>query len=212
MLVRTVRPLHRMITRVLHRIVARPQVYDAVQWLVGASAMRRRMSVQIARLAPLRVVIDVGGGTGAGKEALSADCTYVCLDIDPLKIQGFVQKNPGERGVVADATRMPLPDASVDAIILMFVAHHLADDLLDAFMREAVRVLRPDGHLVFADPLWEPGRWAGRVLWKYDRGSFPRTSAALRGALAKHFEITHWEEFAVWHAYVLAVGRPRKGG
>jgi len=198
-----------MLTRILHAIVAQPKVYDLVQFLAGASAMRRRMAARIAQLPAPQRIVDVGGGTGAGKEVIPPGCHYVCLDIDPQKIAGFVAKNPGELAIVADATRMPLPDASLDAVIFMFVAHHLTDDLLDDFVREAARVLRPTGSLVFADPLWAPRRWPGRILWRYDRGSHPRTPDRLREALSKHFDIRHWDRFAVWHAYVLAVATPR---
>jgi SAM-dependent methyltransferase len=201
-----------MLTRILHSIVARPKVYDLVQFLVGASAMRRRMAAQVAALGDIKTIVDVGGGTGAGKETIPAGCHYICLDIDPVKIRGFVEKNPGELAVVADATRMPLPDASLDAVIFMFVAHHLPDGLLEDFVAEAARVLKPTGSLIFADPLWAPRRWPGRLLWRYDRGSFPRRPERLREVLAKHFELGHWDQFAVWHAYVLAVGRPRTSG
>lgn len=199
-----------MLKRVLHSIVARPMVYDLVQFLAGASVMRKRMAAAVARLGRVERVLDVGGGTGAGREVIPPGTAYVCVDIDPLKIEGFVRKNPGSFAVVGDATRMPLGDASVDAVILMFVAHHLTDELLERFVAEAARVLRPTGRLVFADPLWAPRRWPGRVLWRYDRGSFPRTADRLRGALECGFDVEHWEEFAVWHRYVLAVAKAKK--
>lgn len=198
-----------MLTRILHSIVARPRVYDLVQFLAGASVIRRRMAARVTGLGKISLLVDVGGGTGAGREVVPPGVPYLCLDIDPVKICGFAAKNPGAWAAVADATRMPLPDASADAVILMFVAHHLGDEMLDAFLREAARVMRPGGALVFADPLWAPRRWPGRLLWRYDRGSHPRTAARLREALSRHFDVAHWDEFAVWHAYVLAVARPK---
>src|SRR4051794_29187859 len=176
-----------MLKRLLHSIVARPMVYDLVQFLAGAGVMRKRMARAVARVGAVRRVIDVGGGTGAGREVIPAGTTYVCVDIDPLKIAGFVRKNPGSLAVVGDATRMPLGDGSVDAVILMFVAHHLTDELLDRFVAEAARVLGSSGRLIFADPLWAPRRWPGRLLWRYDRGSFPRTAGRLRDALGRRF-------------------------
>src|SRR5918992_682199 len=50
---------------------------------------------------------------------------------------------------VVDALAMPYPDASVDAIIVNNVIHHLAYP--DRFFREAARVLRVGGHLLIQE-------------------------------------------------------------
>jgi ubiquinone/menaquinone biosynthesis C-methylase UbiE len=205
-------PPPRMLTRLIHRIVANPGVYDLVQFLAGASVARERVARQMRKLGPAPRIADVGGGTGAGRQAVGSRAAYVCLDIDPVKVRGFVKKYPDDFAVVADATRMPLADRSLDAVIFMFVAHHLDDELLRAFVREAARVLKSDGVLVFVDPLWAPRRWLGRLLWRFDRGSRPRTGGQLSEFISAHFEIVHVEWFAVWHEYALAVGRPRAAG
>src|SRR5215212_8945548 len=150
-----------MFTRIVHSIVAQPKVYDLVQFVVGASAMRRRMAARVAALGKLERVADVGGGTGAGRSVVPPGCRYLCMDIDPAAIGRFVEKNPGDWAVVADAARMPLPDRSLDAVICMFVAHHLTDELFERFVEEAARVLKPTGSLIFAEPLWAPRRWPG---------------------------------------------------
>jgi ubiquinone/menaquinone biosynthesis C-methylase UbiE len=200
-----------MLTRLIHRIVANPRVYDLVQLLAGASVVRDRLARRLRSLAPGSRIADVGGGTGAARQAVPPDAKYLCLDIDPLKLRGFARNHPDDFAVLADATRMPLGDGSLDAIVFMFVAHHLDDELHHAFLREAARVLKPEGFLVFIDPLWAPSRWPGRLLWRFDRGSRPRTADQLRAFISGDFDIVHWERFAAWHAYVLAVARPRPG-
>ena len=56
--------------------------------------------------------------------------------------------------VRADVKRLPLADASLDAVFSNSLLHHLADPL--PFWREVLRVLRPGG-LVFVRDLHRPG-------------------------------------------------------
>jgi ubiquinone/menaquinone biosynthesis C-methylase UbiE len=198
-----------MLTGLLHRIVARPRVYDACQFAAGATYLRRRLARAIAPLRGARVVIDIGGGTGGSRELWDTGTRYVCLDLDPVKLSGYLAKNPGGLALQADATELPLADRSVDAVVCTLVTHHLTDAQLDRMLGEATRVLRSDGRLVLMDAVWAPRRWAGRLLWRYDRGSFPRREDVIRGAIASHFDVAAWERLAVWHRYVLAVGRPK---
>jgi ubiquinone/menaquinone biosynthesis C-methylase UbiE len=199
-----------MLARLLHSVVARPLVYDLCQRAVGAKYVRERLAERIAPQRAARMVIDIGGGTGAARAMWGEDSRYVCLDVDPLKLSGYVAKNPGGLALLADATDVPLIDGGVDAVVCTSVTHHLTDPLLDRMLAEAARVLKPAGRLILLDALWVEKLWAGRLLWKYDRGSFPRTGETLREAIARHFDIDTWDEFAVWHRYALIVGRPRK--
>ena len=52
---------------------------------------------------------------------------------------------------VFDGTSLPVEDASRDAVLLLYVLHHSADDL--ALLREARRVLCPGGRIVVAEDL-----------------------------------------------------------
>ncbi len=83
------------------------------------------------------------------------------------------------------------------------VTHHLSGSSLAQLVAESARVLKSGGKLILADAVWTPTRWTGRILWKYDRGSYPRTAEALRTAISEDYTITHWERFAVYHEYVL---------
>ena len=199
------------VTGLLHRAVAHPRVYDACQVAAGAGVIRRRLARAVAGVrGSAATVVDIGGGTGAGRHLWRADARYACLDIDPEKLDGYLAKTPGGLAIRGDAIALPLADACVDVVLCTQVTHHLTDPQLDAMLAEAARVLRPAGSLLLVDAVWRARRWPGRLLWRYDRGSFPRTSDTLHAALTRHFDITHWEQFAVWHAYVLAVARPTR--
>lgn len=99
-------------------------------------------------LRPVRVA-DVGAGTGkltATLARLGADVTAV--EPDPQMLAELRRAMPGVRSVPGSAEELPLPDASVDAV-LAGQAMHWFD--LDRAMPEIARVLTPGG--VFAG-LW----------------------------------------------------------
>ena len=194
-----------MLTSFLHRLVEVPQVYDLVQFLAGARLVQKRLRRAIAPYNNAPRVLDLGGGTGLHRELWSGESLYICLDNDPQKLQGFRARHNDSLAILGDATQLPLRDNSLNIVICTFVAHHITDELLHQFVQEAMRVLKGDGHFVFLDPLWEPRRPIARLLWKYDRGSFPRASKALRNVLSQHGTIVHAERFAVLHEYLLCV-------
>jgi ubiquinone/menaquinone biosynthesis C-methylase UbiE len=196
-----------MFTRLLHWIVTRPMIYDLVQKAVGANSVRKRVAEQAARLSGAELVLNIGGGTGAVAAMWPTTTKYVCLDIDPLKLQGFQSRNSQGIALQADATRLPIADGSVDVVLCNSLTHHLTDDLLQRMIAEAARVLSPTGKLVLTDAIWKDDRRVGKLIWKYDRGSFPRRAEQLRAVIESHLTIERWEHFAVWHEYIICVAR-----
>lgn len=91
-------------------------------------------------------VLDVGGGSGVHAEWLSADGYEVEL-LDPVPLH--VERAAGLTGVTArlgDARRLPVADASVDAVLLLGPLYHLAEraDRVRA-LAEARRAVRVGG-------------------------------------------------------------------
>jgi SAM-dependent methyltransferase len=200
-----------MITRILHCIVAHPRVYDALQILVGSRYMHRHLGAQVAPLRGAGCVLDIGGGTGIHRDLWPETARYVCLDTDPVKLRGFLGAHPRDHALLGDATRAPLASGCVDAAICAAVSHHLPDDALPSLFAESARCLKAGGSLVFLDAVWERSRWPGRLLWRYDRGAYPRTKEKLRALIEERYEVVHWQEINIIHKYVLCVGaKPRE--
>jgi SAM-dependent methyltransferase len=89
----------------------------------------------------------------------------------------------------------------------MAVMHHLTDAMLEMVLDEAVRVLKVGGRMILLDPVRNREILLGRILWRLDRGSYPRTAEELRERLESRFEVTHWEKFTIYHEYVLGIGQ-----
>lgn len=194
-----------MLKQILHRIVAIPFVYDLLQTAVGARVIRRRLQNRLVGIIPNALVVDIGGGTGLNRALFVDDIDYFCMDNDPVKLQGFSQKMIDGYPFLADAGMIPVQTGSVDMVICTAVIHHLPDEVFPKFVQEALRILKPTGKLVILDPVWAPKRLAGRLLWKYDRGSYPRTAQTLHDTLSRYGKEAHWEEFAIFHRYIIGI-------
>jgi SAM-dependent methyltransferase len=103
-------------------------------------------------------VVDVGCGGGALVRALTArGARVVGVEISESQLAAALAQDDGRgaRYVVGEGQRLPLDDASADVAVFMRTLHHVPPpSMLDA-LREAHRVLRPDGIVYVAEPLAE---------------------------------------------------------
>jgi SAM-dependent methyltransferase len=95
-------------------------------------------------------VLEVGAGPGhlrAFARRRRPDLRWAASDLHPAPWNSFA----------ADAARLPLRDASIDAVLGIDVLHHLARP--GAFLAEAARVLRDFGGLTLVEPWITPFSW-----------------------------------------------------
>jgi SAM-dependent methyltransferase len=185
-----------------------PRLYDAIQVLAGRHFAHRRLRRAIASAGD-RTVLDVGAGTGSLARLLPPGAVYWALDNDPAKLRRLSVKVPYARCLEGSALEIDLPDEAVDWTVCVAVAHHLDDEELPRLFAELARVTRH--RLVFLDPVWTSGRGIAKLLWRYDRGSHPRSAETLLSVLGRHFEVESVERFRVLHECVLCSGSPARG-
>jgi len=109
-------------------------------------------------LEPHGEVLEIGAGSGAMAAELLArydQPTMTVTDFDQEMVDAASARLAefGDRVTVrqADATALPFPDGSFDAVLSWIMLHHTVE--WEKALAESVRVLRPGGHVVGYDLL-----------------------------------------------------------
>ncbi len=123
---------------------------------LGLDAAAVEAAILGALPARIGALLDIGTGTGhllelaapRADHALGVDASREMLALARARLS---ERGLAERAAVrqADMYRLPLPDASQDAVTMQMVLHYAEDPA--AALAEAARVLRPGGTLLLAD-------------------------------------------------------------
>jgi demethylmenaquinone methyltransferase/2-methoxy-6-polyprenyl-1,4-benzoquinol methylase len=164
-----------LVQRMFDRVAPR---YDIANTVFSLGLDRHWRAVTAAAVAPRcgAVVVDVAGGTGALAAMLAARGARVLvadLSFEMIKV-GMVRVGEAVEWTVADALRLPLADASVDAVTIAFGLRNLND--VHAGLAEFHRVVRPGGQLAVLE-FSRPVRPALDALYRrYLLSLLPRAS------------------------------------
>jgi ubiquinone/menaquinone biosynthesis C-methylase UbiE len=121
-------------------------------------------------------VLDLGCGGGRHSyEAYRRGAVVIAADLNQKELppvnemfaamlaEGETAPPASATAVSADATRLPFPDDSFDAIIVAEILEHVPDDA--GALAEIARVLRPGGTVAVTVPAWLPER----ICWALSR-------------------------------------------
>lgn len=97
-------------------------------------------------------VLDAGCGTGATGAWMTVRHRVIGVDAEPVAVRLYADHHGGAGLVNADISRLPILDASMDAVLCVTVLCHRAVADPEATVAELVRVLRPGGVICLLEP------------------------------------------------------------
>ena len=133
-----------MSVRALAAMIRRTPLHP--QWLLGGENVA---GTWVREHASGRV-LDIGCASRWIERWLGPGCSYVGLDY-PVTGRELYKARPD---VFADASDLPLQDATFDTVVLLEVLEHLRRPL--EALREAARVVRPQGKVLLSLPFLYP--------------------------------------------------------
>jgi demethylmenaquinone methyltransferase / 2-methoxy-6-polyprenyl-1,4-benzoquinol methylase len=139
-----------LVQQMFDRVAPRYDVANTV-FSLGLDRHWREVAAHVVAPRPGAVVVDVAGGTGALAAALAARGARVMvadLSLEMVRV-GARRSRRAVWWTVADALRLPLADASVDAVTIAFGLRNLNDTR--AGLAEFRRVVRPGGQLAILE-------------------------------------------------------------
>ncbi|HWC86771.1 MAG TPA: class I SAM-dependent methyltransferase [Solirubrobacteraceae bacterium] len=146
---------------VLERLVA-PAGKDVLDIGCGGGALVRELAGRGARPLGLEISAEqLASALARDEDALAGEESALARRDPPAPAEIAASPNPTPaRYLIGTAQALPLEDGCVDVAIFMRALHHVPSADLIAALREARRVLRPDGMVYVAEPLPEGGYYA----------------------------------------------------
>ena len=135
---------------------------------------QRRAVLEAIKLLPGETVLDIGCGPGFMVEEISPLVGPAgkasAIDLNEGAIELARERCAAYSNVEfqsANATALPYPDSSFDAVVSTQVYEYVRD--LSAALRELYRVLRPGGRAVIMDTDWRTAVWHSSDCERMDR-------------------------------------------
>ena len=126
--------------------------YDLIDSIIsfGMDSAWRRTMISMAGSRQYKSILDCGAGTGKLTMQLRKkfpDARMVALDVSDQMIS--LIPDPGIERVVGSAVELPFDNSSFDLVTSAFLTRNVPS--IEAYLKEAYRVLRKDGALINLD-------------------------------------------------------------
>ena len=121
-----------------------------------------------------KTVLDFGCGIGSSSY-LFEPSNYLGVDCDDKRIKYAKELYPKHNFMTTKNGLLPLPQNSVDYIIIISVLHHIPTEQLTDDLKEFKRVLKSNGSVIIAEPCFFPkAHIANWFMSNFDKGRYIR--------------------------------------
>lgn len=180
-------------------LAAHPKIFNFLRYILEMGFPAEKKAIKnFLRLKPEDKILDLGCGTGEFAPFFSSE-QYTGIDIEDDYIE-YAKKHYQGNFMVADGTKLPFNDASFDYALTVGVIHHLSDDVSRKILKEAARVLKPDGYmLIMEDVTSDKDGFLTRLIHNLDKGKNIRSADAYEDLLKEYFDVKqqYWAKSGV---------------
>ena len=136
---------------------------------------------------PGQDILDIGCSTGtcASKVIDMERQRYTGIDMLPGYVATASRRSSKGRFLTMDGRSLSFGDETFDLVIYVGVLHHMDDDTARACLSQTHRVLRTNGHVLIAEPVFTRKRWLSSLLLSMDRGRHIRDEAGYQALFGK---------------------------
>ena len=166
-----------------------PEIYIAVQKLLGADRLRRLAIAEFAKVKPCERVLDIGCGPGYVLDYLP-EVDFVGFDTSQRYIEHAANKYGNRGSFYCDmfSEKRAGELGKFDVILLFGLLHHVDDVVAENLLGLLAECSMPEVRLVTIDPCFVPDQnFLQRAVARADRGKFVRTEAAYDLLGSTHF-------------------------
>lgn len=142
-------------------------------------------------------LLDVGCGTGSSSKIYTpVISSYLGVDLSPVSVNTARLYYPKLNFELGNACSLPLPDESFNIVAFSSVLHHIPNYL--AALKEAYRILKPNGRIFAYDPnIFNPAMALFRVPsspFFLKKGVTPNESPLRRGDLREQITLAGFRD------------------
>lgn len=182
-------------SRVVRWLASIPTVFDGLRWILeggyhGHETVFQQELNPVATASSSAGILDLGCGTGLHAARFCSE-QYHGIDLSDAYIKAARRKHPTYSFECADARKLPFADGHFHTVLISGVLHHLNDNDALSVLKEAARVLSPDGRVVIWEDIPTVGPWnfVGALIHRLDQGQWIRTPASYRQLIDQSFAI-----------------------
>ncbi len=151
-------------------------LYEMLAWPMLGGVWRGVVDDVTSLASNAASIVDLGCGPATVLQKLARrrpDLSLTGIDIDETMLSIARRRLPQVRFLQGSIDALPVDDKSTEMVISSMVFHHLPREVKHGALREAKRILRPEGLFLmcdFATPVNRRGAWLAHWFGKLESG------------------------------------------